>query len=697
MKLNKYHTYILCLFVFINLQAQNNSFDRALDSIHRLRKLCKNESINLNSRLKYAKEASRLSYKTKVDSTILLSNRALVGIYMIMDNIEMIRAISHKNLKLARKLNDSTIMAHTYRNLAWSYIGPELNIDSCYIYSNTALKLYRKLKDYEYQSLSLSYISHLQKNEQDFVNSNANLIKAINLLKLLPEDDGILDGLISYYHQIGLNSKASKLYDEAIEYFNKALEINNKLSDNYDYDYKGYNGVNKYMNYLYTKLNLAEVYRLKKDYKKALSIHDELLKDKDLSKKDPGTYVTLINNKAYTLFTSKSKETKHINSLFRRAYKISDSLNDLYKIVVSGNDLAEFLYAINKKDSAHILSKKSYTLGKQIRNHHEVSRALMLLSKIEKGENSKKHLYEHIKLNDSLLDVERTSRNKFARIQYETDTYIDETKRLTSQNILIIIIGLIIILVFALILIIRIQITKNRVLRFEGEQQKANEEIYTLMLRQQAKIEEGRLLERHHISEELHDGILNKLLGSRLGLEFLVIDEKNKEKNKEKFNIYIEEIRTIEKEIRDLSHELKNTKLDAEKDFITIMKNYVDYQSNLHAFQYNLSHNPNILWENIDDYVKVNLYRIIQEAIQNIVKHAKATTITINFLLNSNKLYLDIIDNGIGFNINKKNNGIGLLNIKSRASKIKGELKINSKSKEGTTLTVKLPFYQTYL
>ncbi|AUP77804.1 ATP-binding protein [Flavivirga eckloniae] len=686
--MSKYHTYILCLFVFINLQAQNNSFDNTLDSIQRLRKLTKNDNIKLDTRLRYAKQARDLSYETKIDSTILLSNERIVHVYLLKNEYELAIKLGQENLKLAQKVNDSLAYAFGCCYLGYGYILSGIYKDSSYFYYNKALKISKKLNHTDLTISTLLNLANIQDDHRDYLSSEINLIEAASFLQTLPKDQFAFDKLSNVYNQIGLTLSHQKLYKKAIDYFNKALEINNKLPN--EYNYEDNSNINKYENYLYSKINLAEVYKKKKDYKNALSIYNELLENKDLIKKDLLSYVAIINNKAYVLFLAKRNKTKLIKSLFNKAYKISNSLNALYEIASGGNDMAEFYYAINKKDSAHILSKRSYTVGKQIKNYHELSRALLMLSKIEKGEAGKKYLYEHIKLNDSLINVERTSRNKFARIQYETDTYIEETKRLTSQNILITIIGLIIILVFALILIIRVQITKNKVLRFEGEQQKANEEIYTLMLRQQAKIEEGRLMERHHISEELHDGILNKLLGSRLGLEFLVIDQKNKGK----FNVYIDEIRTIEKEIRDLSHELKNTKLDAEKDFITILKNYVDYQSNLHVFQYNFNHTPNIAWENINDHVKVNLYRIIQEAIQNIVKHAKATTITINFSLNHGELQLDIIDDGTGFNSNKQSKGIGLLNIKSRVSKLKGKLKISSETKKGTSLIIKLPVNQ---
>ena len=684
--MKKYCFFIAYLLIVFNINAQSNSFDVMLDSIQRLRKLSKDKNLEINTRLLNAKRASELSYKTGVDSTILLSNRKLTSVYLIEHNHEMVRDISYKNLKLARKLNDSLSYALACANLAYGYLLSETQNDSAYFYYYKTIKISKKLNHSKLTISSLNNIAHMQNDERDYIGCDVTLFKVINLIQSLPKNDGNFNDLVQCYNSIGTNSRHLGLYDEAIEYYKQALLINDKLSDKIDIY------INKLKNYLYTKINLAEAYKFKGSYKKALSIHEELLKDKGLLKKDPLSYVAIINNKAHTLFLAKNSNTKYINSLFNEAYKISDSLNALYEISAGGNDMAEFYHAINKKDSAYILSKRSYKIGKNIKNYYEVSRALSMLSKIEKGEVGKQYLYEHIKLNDSLLDVERTSRNKFARVQFETDTLIHETKRLATQNILIVVTGLIVFLILAFVFIIRNQIAKNKILRFESEQQKANEEIYTLMLRQQAKVEEGRLLERHRISEELHDGILNKLLGSRLGLEFLSMDEDTE--SKEKYGFYIHEIQSIEREIRDLSHELKNTQLDADKDFMTILKDYIGNQSSLHPFQYKINQNGTIFWEAINDYIKVNLYRIIQEAIQNVIKHAKATTLTVDFSLNSNELHLDIRDNGIGFNPNQKHEGIGLLNIASRVSKLKGTFNMKSEIKKGTTLAIKIPLFK---
>ncbi|AUP77803.1 hypothetical protein C1H87_03360 [Flavivirga eckloniae] len=629
--------------------------------------------------LHYAKEASRLSYKIDIDSISIKYNESLSELYWDIKMYNEYRDINKKNLSVSLKLNDSSTIGKASINLGEYYRKKTPYSDSSYHHYHTSVKIYQILDNKYDLARALYGISAIQCGEKEYIMSEKTSIEALTLLKELEETNDVNRIKSFIYNNLGIVYNMLNMFSESIKYHKKGIDLKKKLKGNYKASI--YNSLN----------NLATVYSRSGQYSLAISSFNKILKDESLLKEHPEIYAMALDNYAHTLYLSKNH--KQLPDLYLKSLKIANSANAEYKSIIIYQHLAEYYYDNHRKDSARYYAYKAKNISQKYYND-DLLKSLLILSKIEDDSIAVKHYDAYIKLNDSIQKNERTIRNKFARIQYETDTYIDETKRLTSQNILITIIGLIIILVFALILIIRIQITKNRVLRFEGEQQKANEEIYTLMLRQQAKIEEGRLLERHHISEELHDGILNKLLGSRLGLEFLVIDEKNKEKNKEKFNIYIEEIRTIEKEIRDLSHELKNTKLDAEKDFITILKNYVDYQSNLHTFQYKFNHAANILWESINDHVKVNLYRIIQEAIQNIVKHAKATTITINFSLDRNEIQLDIIDDGTGFNSNKESKGIGLLNIKSRVSKLKGKLKISSETKKGTLLIIRLPVNQ---
>jgi signal transduction histidine kinase len=88
---------------------------------------------------------------------------------------------------------------------------------------------------------------------------------------------------------------------------------------------------------------------------------------------------------------------------------------------------------------------------------------------------------------------------------------------------------------------------------------------------------------------------------------------------------------------------------------------------------------------------KINLFRIIQESLQNINKYANATSIKIEFKKEIDNLLLVIADDGIGFNVSKGKKGIGIQNMISRIKECNGTFEIKSKKGEGTTINVTVP------
>jgi len=92
----------------------------------------------------------------------------------------------------------------------------------------------------------------------------------------------------------------------------------------------------------------------------------------------------------------------------------------------------------------------------------------------------------------------------------------------------------------------------------------------------------------------------------------------------------------------------------------------------------------------------VALYRIVQESLTNIVKHAKATKVRILLGIHDDTLSLEIIDNGKGFKTNQKNkpNSYGLLGMKERVYLLEGLLFISSQPGEGTSIKVEIPYHK---
>ncbi|MDO5978971.1 sensor histidine kinase [Flavivirga spongiicola] len=677
---------LTCLILFcLNTSGQKKNFKKQLDSIQELKVLSKNRKLKIETRIQYAEKASELSSRTEIDSIILNSNWNLATVYIEHEKyIEQSIILNHKNLRLAMKLNDSTNLAYINSHLGYAYQTFEAMNDSTFYYYSNALRIFEKCKslnrnrDKLYQSDIYGNIADILRSEHDYLGSQSAIIKAVNLILSIPETVGSLQSLSLLYNSLGLDLVKLKEYDKALNYYEKALSINDKILIDY------------FVNKLSIEINIAELYRKRGNYGVALKIYNKLLKNHAIKDKSPVSYGSILNNLAYTMFLAKDKNAYKIDSLFTKAHKIFENLDLQYEISAGGNDMAEFYYETNQKNKVLYYTKQSYRAGKNIKEFKEVLRSLKMFSKLKEGDSGKAYLSEYIRLSDSLIAKERVNRNKFARIQFETDQYIKETKRLSTQNILISAIGGILLLVLGLLYFIRVQRSKNKALVFVSEQEKANQEIYKLMLQQQTKEEEGRLQERNRIAEDLHDGVLSRLFGTRMGLGFL--DIKGEKDTLEKYKLFIEEMQGIEKEVRDVSHALKKDLETSKANFESIIEQYLESQSLIGSFKYKIRKETEVNLELLSESIRVEIYRIIQEAIQNIIKHSQAKCVTVYFsLLENSVLEITIKDDGIGFDATRSYKGIGLKNITSRISKLAGDYKITSTSDKGTEININIP------
>ena len=225
-------------------------------------------------------------------------------------------------------------------------------------------------------------------------------------------------------------------------------------------------------------------------------------------------------------------------------------------------------------------------------------------------------------------------------------------------------------------------------MRFRPLQQEANEEIYNLMLSQQNKIEEGRTVEKKRISKELHDGILGKLFGTRLSLDSLnMVNTPDAAKTREK---YLNGLKNIEEEIRKISHDLSNDFV-SDSNFVDIISALIETQTQAYNLKYSFENDASINWDDFPNKTKIHIYRMLQETLQNIYKHANANEVKISFKLKNNVILMSIEDDGDGFNVNKARKGIGLKNIDSRVNEIGGIAKVFSEINKGTKFEISIP------
>ncbi len=611
--------------------------------------------------------------KSNLIYTILLSSFINLGHSQI--DLSKVDSI-HKNI-YNFKIVDSSKLALAYYSLGEEY-RHNFQTDSGYYYYNKAEKITRKLNKKLLLAKTLYGISAIQSDEKDYTGAEVTSFEAIELLKNF-EDLPEADKYKSYvYNNLGIGFGELQQFDESIKYHKKSLELRKKL---------------KNKNNIYNSLNnIGTVYTDFNYYDLALSCFNQILDDKNLINERTSFYALVLDNYANALY--KSGNHKELPELYLRALKVIDSFQtNHYNSIIINQHLAEYYDNYKQKDSALYYAYKAKAISEQYYND-DLLKSLKILSKIEEGETSAKFLNDYIKLSDSLLKVERATRDKYARIRYETNQIEQENIQIARERMWLLIISIVVIIASLLLYVVINQRNKNKELKFIQQQQKANEEIYNLMLSQNEGIEEARAIEKKRVSQELHDGVLGRLFGTRLSLDSLNMN--NSEEAIKTRSQYIAELKTIEEDIRKVSHEL-NTDFVSGSGFIDIIKTLVETQTKVYGLEYNLDYHDVINWEAISNKTKIHIYRIIQENLHNIYKHANATRVNIDFKLNNDKICLTLSDDGSGFNVDKVKSGIGLKNMNARINEINGKINITSTIDVGTTVIIKVPITQNQM
>lgn len=574
---------------------------------------------------------------------------------------------------LNSKNSDSLSVANAHYNIGELY-RYSVNADSSYYHYNKAQKIYKSLNNDFKLALTLYGIAVIQKNEKDFTGSELTSIEAISLLDKLDQTETVLKYKSNIYNNLGLVFGQLEQYETSIDYYIKSIEIEASLPNQ--------SKISKYISFN----NLALTYKNSKQYDLAIEYFENILGDIELKEQSPDLYVVVLDNYAHTLYQSGSN--KQTSDYFFEALKVSESIKkDNYSSIQINQHLAEYYNKISLKDSARFYAYEAKRISENYHND-DLLKSLLLLSKIEDGEKAAEHLKAYVKLSDSLQKAERKIRNKSARIRFETQQIEQENIRIARERLWLVVISIILLVAGVLIYIIITQRAKNKELKFAKQQQEANEEIYNLMLGEHEKVEEARAIEKQRISQELHDGVLGRLFGTRLSLDSLNMN--NSADAIKTRGQYISELKTIEEDIRKVSHEL-NTDFVSGSGFIDILKSMIETQTTVYKLKYDLHHDDDINWDSVSNKSKIHIYRILQESLHNIHKHANATYIIISIKLENNVICLAVKDDGSGFDVTKSKPGIGLKNMNARIAEINGSINIESEIEKGTTVRIEVP------
>jgi signal transduction histidine kinase len=200
---------------------------------------------------------------------------------------------------------------------------------------------------------------------------------------------------------------------------------------------------------------------------------------------------------------------------------------------------------------------------------------------------------------------------------------------------------------------------------------------------------DGQELERQQLSRELHDGIGQSLIAIKMKLESLTYLPEMEIKS---------ELEGIKKQFDQIVNEIRRITTDLmppvleEFGLIIALFNLCEDTSRSSGIRITFEHK--VMTDDWNKKIQIYLYRIVQEAVHNIVKHSLSRNAFINLRHDHDFIFLTIRDDGIGFGMTKGQNqkGYGLDNIKERVKLLSGTIDLRSDSGKGTLIQIKIPW-----
>tara|TARA_B100001179_G_scaffold233075_1_gene228950 strand:- start:516 stop:2345 length:1830 start_codon:yes stop_codon:yes gene_type:complete len=530
--------------------------------------------------------------------------------------------------------------------------------------------------------------------------------------------------LSGQYHAMGYYLEKTGLYDEAIAQYFKSVEAAKKIDD-YVAMNRAYRSISQchrlFHDYeeaiFYAKKTIAESPNTYPEYEKDMVDANNLIGAafSELNKPDSTLFyyervlsyvppldsidiAATLGNMGYAyLLAGDISKSRQYNQIGLDLYS---KLNNEYALAVlyvnSGmteNVAGEYQRALRYLDSGVVYTERT--------NYVEMYKWIYDEEyKIFKAQGNYRAAMESLDklrvIKDSLFEVERARAAKELETQYETaekETQIlqqraqltEKELEVRQKNIIIFgSLGLALLLGVLGYLLYKQQKLKNRQLQKENQLKTALAKIET-----QNKLQEQRL----RISRDLHDNIgaqLTFIISSLDNLKYGFKDMSDALKDR-LVGISTFTSATIY-ELRDTIWAMNKEEITFE-DLQARITNFIEKARNAAInidFEFVIA--PTVDTHYTFSSVKgMNVYRIIQEAVNNALKYSGATTISVRFSEANEHLTIEISDNGKGFDTATVDSGNGLLNMKKRAREIGGTLEIASEETQGTTIVLNFP------
>lgn len=522
-------------------------------------------------------------------------------------------------------------------------------------------------------NLSLGHIFRRTGHKKEAVESLLTAMKLAN-------EAGDLNLVSNCYRGLGIIQVLEKKYDQALNYYNQAIAINKKMGN------KGGMSSN------YT--NIGIVYLRLKQYDKSLAAHQTSLK-LAIELKDESRIAFVYNDiGATSLYKG---DLKNAILYLKKSIATREQLKEQNEIAYTYNYLGETYNKLKNFAEAEKWIQKALATAISIGNNKQHYEALESLSDFyannKKYENAYKYLslYKHYR--DSIGEIEGKAAMDELIVKFETEKKEQQIKSLSQQNTIQTLkikqrnLGLL----FAVLIIVSLALLAYFILN--RRKLKAKAELQTEIIKQQdiasKAVLDAEERERRRIAGDLHDGVGQMLSAALMNLNGLfskLIFQQETSLQAEKALALVNESYD---EMRSISHQMMPNAL-IKSGLASAVKEFI---GKLDKDKLKISLETIGLNERLEEQTETVIYRVIQETVNNVVKHAEASKLAIQIIKDEEGISVTIEDNGKGFDKNKANlkSGIGLSNIYSRVEFLKGTVDIDSTEGKGTLVAIHIP------
>ena len=552
---------------------------------------------------------------------------------------------SDKLLSKSIALNDTIHIIEAYNNLAKFNRYKKNYLE--------AVRNYMKSKEFNLligdtnsAVIKLRRIAMIQNILGDYNSTENTSIEALEFTESLP-DSISRQHKLGLYNELGITSRKLDNLDDAINWYYKALEINQKA-----------------ITKITIKNNIAVLHIEQKKYNLALEMLSNLIKEPILLE-EPKSRARIMDNLANVKAKLKYPEAE---KELITALEIRREIDDLEGQFTSSIHLIEFYLDQGENQIALNFAKEAYKISKKTQNINSEIEALSYLIKLK--DNSNEEAREYIRITDSLMTARNQAKNQFAKIRYEADKYREqvlvEQKTNAQQEVAIekqknhklILIALISLLVPTIGLVIYYLIQKSKT---------------------------DRIKERHstekRLSKKLHDEVGNDVFY----LMSQLINETETSPNANKNNV-IQGLDAVYHKVRDFSRDnTVETGPEYEYELRSLLNSYGNDKTRIITNKL-----ENDFWSVVSDYKKTELYWILKELLTNMKKHSEATIVSINITKEKKTIIVKYADNGKGTDFSKLSQKMnGLNNVRNRIKDIKGTITFDTIPNKGFKSVIK--------